>query len=123
LLPDDLRRSREASAAGKKKARGAAVCRQCGGALTGASEKKLGRCGSCPASYDEALFDALRAWRLERATADKVPAYVVCTDATLQLIAEHRPTTETALLKINGIGASKLEKYGADLLAVLREQG
>ena len=123
LLPDDLRRSREASAAGKKKARGATVCRQCGGALTGASEKKLGRCGSCPASYDEALFDALRGWRLERATADKVPAYVVCTDATLQLIAEHRPTTETALLKINGIGASKLEKYGADLLAVLREQG
>jgi DNA helicase-2/ATP-dependent DNA helicase PcrA len=48
-----------------------------------------------------------------------VPAYVVFTDLTLQAIAETRPTDEAGLLKINGIGAAKLEKYADDVLAVL----
>jgi DNA helicase-2/ATP-dependent DNA helicase PcrA len=56
-----------------------------------AGEKKVGRCEDCPAAYDEALFERLKAWRLERAGEEKVPAYVVFTDKTLELIAEHRP--------------------------------
>ncbi len=44
---------------------------------------------------------------------------MVFTDATLQLIAEHRPDSETALLRINGIGQSKLERYGEAVLAVV----
>ena len=94
-------------------------CRECGGALSSASEKKIGRCGDCPASYDEALFERLREWRLARAADDSVPAFVVFTDATLQLIAEHRPSDERGLLKISGVGASKLAKYGDDVLALL----
>lgn len=94
-------------------------CRECGGALDSPAEKKVGRCGDCPASYDEALFERLREWRLARAADDSVPAFVVFTDATLQLIAEHRPDDERALLKISGVGASKLAKYGDDVLAVL----
>jgi DNA helicase-2/ATP-dependent DNA helicase PcrA len=43
----------------------------------------------------------------------------VFTDATLQLIAEHRPSDERGLLRISGVGASKLAKYGDDVLAVL----
>ena len=54
-----------------------------------------------------------------RAADDSVPAFVVFTDATLQLIAEHRPSDERGLLKISGVGASKLAKYGDDVLAVL----
>ncbi|WP_310525748.1 ATP-dependent DNA helicase UvrD2 [Nocardioides sp.] len=94
-------------------------CRECGGALSSASEKKIGRCGDCPASYDEALFERLREWRLARAADDSVPAFVVFTDATLQLIAEHRPSDERGLLKISGVGASKLAKYGDDVLGLL----
>jgi DNA helicase-2/ATP-dependent DNA helicase PcrA len=94
-------------------------CRECGGALASPSEKKIGRCSDCPASYDEALFERLREWRLARAADDSVPAFVVFTDATLQLIAEHRPSDERGLLKISGVGASKLAKYGDDVLAVL----
>ncbi|PUA82019.1 ATP-dependent DNA helicase UvrD2 [Nocardioides currus] len=94
-------------------------CRECGGALTTPAEKKIGRCSDCPASYDEELFERLREWRLARAADDSVPAFVVFTDATLQLIAEHRPEDERGLLKISGVGASKLAKYGEDLLAVL----
>jgi DNA helicase-2/ATP-dependent DNA helicase PcrA len=96
-----------------------AHCRECGAPLTTAVHKKLGRCADCPASYDEELFERLRTWRKERATDDGVPAFVVFTDATLQLIAEHRPGDEEALLRISGVGRSKLERYGEDLLALL----
>ena len=48
-----------------------------------------------------------------------MPAFVVFTDATLQLIAEHKPTTEAGLLRISGIGQAKLERYGDDVLALL----
>jgi len=99
--------------------RRAAVCRTCGAPLTTPSERKKGRCVGCPTAYDEELFERLRTWRLERATEDKVPAYVVFTDATLELIAEVRPADEQALLRINGIGRSKLERYGSDVLALL----
>ena len=44
---------------------------------------------------------------------------MVFTDATLQLIAEHKPRTSEALLKINGIGRSKVEKYGEDVLTLV----
>ena len=60
-----------------------ASCRICSRPLTDPRERKLGRCADCPSSYDEALYDALRAWRKERAAEEKVPAYCVFTDATL----------------------------------------
>ena len=48
-----------------------------------------------------------------------MPAFVVFTDATLQLIAEHKPRTPEALLKINGIGRAKLERYGDAVLTIV----
>jgi DNA helicase-2/ATP-dependent DNA helicase PcrA len=102
-----------------RRSRKALHCRECGRALATPAEKKIGRCSDCPASYDEALFERLRTWRLDRAAADKVPAFVIFTDATLQLIAEHRPTDETGLRKISGVGPSKLAKYGDEVLALL----
>ncbi len=99
--------------------RRAATCRECGKPLRTGPERKRGRCAECPASYDEALFERLRAWRLARATEDGVPAFVVFTDATLQLLAEHRPTTPAGLLKISGIGPAKVDRYGSDLLEIL----
>ena len=72
-----------------------------------------------PAGETSRLFDALKAWRLERAKADEVPAYVVFHDTTLLAIAEQRPTTEGELAGISGIGPAKLEKYGPDVLATV----
>jgi DNA helicase-2/ATP-dependent DNA helicase PcrA len=117
LLPDDARARPE-----PPRQRKVASCRECGKPLMSAPEKKRGRCEDCPASYDEALFERLREWRKERAGEESVPAFVVFTDATLQLIAEHRPQTPDALLRIAGIGRSKLERYGEDVLALLVEQ-
>jgi DNA helicase-2/ATP-dependent DNA helicase PcrA len=108
-----------ARGAGGARRRQVAHCRECGRPLETPAARKTGRCEDCPASYDEELFERLRAWRLERAAEESVPAYVVFTDATLQLIAEHRPTTPQQLLRINGIGRSKLDKYGDDVLALL----
>ena len=94
-------------------------CRECGGPLSSPQEKKIGRCADCPASYDEALFERLREWRLARATQDSVPAFVIFTDATLQLIAEHSPADEKGLRAISGVGPSKLSKYGDEVLALV----
>jgi DNA helicase-2/ATP-dependent DNA helicase PcrA len=64
-------------------------------------------------------FDALREWRLARAKADEVPAYVVFHNATLAEIAERRPRTLSELAAVPGVGPAKLERYGEDLLAAL----
>lgn len=102
-----------------KRNRAALHCRECGGALSNAREKKTGRCADCPASYDEALFERLREWRLARAAKDSVPAFVVFTDATLQLIAEHVPSDERGLRAISGVGPGKIAKYGDEVLALV----
>ncbi len=94
-------------------------CRVCGKPLGSVAERKVGRCDSCPSTYDEALFEQLRAWRSETAKAESVPAYVVFTDLTLQAIAEVRPGSPSQLLTINGIGKTKQEKYGDAVLAVV----
>jgi DNA helicase-2/ATP-dependent DNA helicase PcrA len=64
-------------------------------------------------------FGALREWRLERAKADEVPAYVVFHNATLAEIAERQPRTLAELAGIPGVGPTKLERYGEDVLAAL----
>ncbi|MBB3086047.1 ATP-dependent helicase [Geodermatophilus sabuli] len=65
------------------------------------------------------LFERLRTWRSEAAASASVPAYVVFTDATLQAIAESRPTTLRELAALPGVGARKLELYGEDVLATV----
>jgi DNA helicase-2/ATP-dependent DNA helicase PcrA len=64
-------------------------------------------------------FEALRAWRSERAKADGMPAYVIAHDATLAEIAEARPTSIAALRRVKGMGPTKLERYGEEILAAL----
>ena len=68
------------------------------------------------------LFEALRQFRLGVSKAEVVPPYVVATDRSLREIAELRPRDEADLLRIHGIGPSKVERYGAGLLAVVAEQ-
>jgi DNA helicase-2/ATP-dependent DNA helicase PcrA len=67
------------------------------------------------------LFEALKRWRRERASADGVPAYVVFHDATLAAIADRRPVSERDLLAVPGVGPAKLDRYGEDVSAIVRE--
>lgn len=66
-------------------------------------------------------LDRLRSWRLETSRAAGVPAYVVFHDATLAAIASARPSSLAELLRVSGVGESKLRKYGDEILALLRE--
>ena len=72
--------------------------------------------------YDEDLFQALRVLRKRLADEARVPPYVIFGDAALVEMAAYRPADEEALLAINGVGAVKLERYGADFLKVIREK-
>ncbi|MET1035919.1 MAG: ATP-dependent DNA helicase UvrD2 [Arthrobacter sp.] len=103
----------------RRKAAGPPTCRGCGTLLATASERKLGRCGDCPPGYDEAVFERLRAWRLRVSQEAEVPAFVVFTDATLMAMAEANPADASALAKVPGVGAGKLERYGRDVLDIL----
>jgi ATP-dependent DNA helicase RecQ len=71
----------------------------------------------------QALFDALRAERAQIAKSQGVPPYVVFHDTTLRAMALERPQTMAELATINGIGESKLKRYGAEFLAVLKAAG
>ncbi len=95
-------------------------CRVCERPLTAAVERKLGRCETCPADFDEKLLERMRDWRAGTSKEQKVPAYVVFTDATLQAIAERAPTSEAELAAIPGVGAVKLDRYGGAVLALCR---
>ena len=72
---------------------------------------------------DAALLEALKALRTRLAQAQKVPAYVVFSDRTLIELATHRPATPRAMREIHGVGDTKLERYGAAFLAVMRGGG
>ncbi|MGH3977744.1 MAG: ATP-dependent DNA helicase UvrD2 [Pseudonocardiaceae bacterium] len=117
LLPED-HPARPHTAKAKTKA--AARCRVCGAPVTGTLSVKLSRCASCPSDADPDLLERLRDWRTGRAKEQRVPAYVVFTDATLTAIAEQRPGDPAGLTAIPGIGAAKLDRYGADVLALIR---
>jgi DNA helicase-2/ATP-dependent DNA helicase PcrA len=95
-------------------------CRVCAKTLVAAAEQKLGRCATCPADYDEALLERLKAWRTATAKEAKLPPYVVFTDVTLQAIAERAPTTEQELLSIAGIGRVKADRYGEAVISLCR---
>ena len=76
--------------------------------------------GEALAGPAQALFEQLRAWRAEAARRHGVPAYVIFHDATLREIARTRPPSLEALRGISGIGARKLEAYGAEIVGLVR---
>ncbi|KQX13856.1 ATP-dependent DNA helicase [Streptomyces sp. Root431] len=105
-------------AGGRRKPRGPVLCRVCGATLTEAGAMKLMRCEDCPSDMDEALYERLRDWRAEQARELAQPAYCVFTDKTLMAIAERVPTTDGELSSISGVGVRKLDRFGADVLAI-----
>jgi ATP-dependent DNA helicase RecQ len=70
---------------------------------------------------DQVRFINLKAWRADVAREHNLPAYVLFHDATLAELARRRPRTLEDLQGISGIGAKKLEAYGADVLRVVAD--
>jgi ATP-dependent DNA helicase UvrD/PcrA len=71
------------------------------------------------AERDSPVMAALREWRRRRAADDDVPAFVIAHDATLRSIAEVRPGTLSGLARVKGMGPTKLERYGNEILAAI----
>jgi ATP-dependent DNA helicase RecQ len=89
-----------------------------------ASGSGAGAAAGRPAAVDlppeaEPVFERLRAWRTSVAKELGMPPYVIFHDSTLRLIAASPPSTLDELRQINGVGATKLEKYGQAILDVL----
>jgi ATP-dependent DNA helicase RecQ len=77
--------------------------------------------GAAPAA--NTLFEALRTWRMEIAKAQAVPPYVIFHDTVLRDIAAVRPANLAELAEIKGVGASKLDRYGVAVLALVQRHG
>ncbi|MBI5340861.1 MAG: ATP-dependent DNA helicase UvrD2 [Mycolicibacterium rufum] len=106
-----------------RKPRGPAPrCRVCNAPLSASAAIMLRRCETCPSDIDEQLLADLKDWRLRISKEMSVPAYVVFTDNTLIAIAESLPGDDAALVAIPGIGARKLEQFGADVLGLVRDR-
>src|SRR5215469_1434106 len=72
---------------------------------------------------DNALLQALKEWRRERARQDQVPAFVIFHDSTLEAICFAKPTTRGELNRIAGIGEVKTAKFAEQILNVVRRHG
>lgn len=68
------------------------------------------------------LFDSLRAWRAAEAKTQRIPPYVIFHDTVLREIAAVRPAGIEELAQIKGVGASKLDRYGAAVLRIIEGQ-
>ncbi|WP_241740860.1 ATP-dependent DNA helicase UvrD2 [Streptomyces sp. L2] len=99
-----------------------ARCRVCGRTLTDPGDMKLMRCEDCPSDMDEGLYERLRAWRAVQAERTGQPDFCVFTDRTLMAIAEAQPATPAELSRIPGVLARKLQRHGADVLAICAGQ-
>ncbi|MFJ3655623.1 ATP-dependent DNA helicase UvrD2 [Streptomyces nigra] len=99
-----------------------ARCRVCGRTLIDAGEMKLMRCETCPSDMNEGLYERLRDWRAEQARRSGQPDFCVFTDRTLMAIAEAEPSSPHELARIPGLLKRKLDRYGADVLAICAGQ-
>jgi len=70
---------------------------------------------------EKRIVTRLKGWRLGRANSQRLPAYMVCSDRTLEHLARELPETLEALAAIYGLGQSKIESFGQELLEALRE--
>jgi ATP-dependent DNA helicase RecQ len=110
----ELRRGSDAELAPRKRKRK-------GGARTAAEVLGEAAAFAPKLAGEDALFEALKAWRRQASAEQGVPAYVVFHDRTLGEIARLRPRALEDLRRASGVGESKLARYGPDLLRVVRE--
>jgi ATP-dependent DNA helicase RecQ len=89
------------------------------GTVRGAGKSRAAVVASALSEADELMFDRLRERRKELADRQKVPAYIVFSDKVLVEMAMRRPTTDSELLDVSGVGPAKLKRYGQDFLEVL----
>ena len=69
------------------------------------------------------MSNALRAWRTARAKADAVAPFIVFHDTTIEAIATRRPRSIAELRRVPGVGPTKLDRYGEEIIGVVVREG
>jgi ATP-dependent DNA helicase RecQ len=86
------------------------------------SDKRRVR-NAAPPNADPLLAEYLREWRRNMARENKVPAYIILHDSTLEELCRRRPSNFAQLKQVPGIGEKKADVYGAEILQALRNFG
>lgn len=73
-------------------------------------------------TMNQKVYDELVHWRLEKSRTAGVPAFTVLFNSSVEDIAMALPRTENELLKIKGVGSSKVAQYGQEILAIVKQQ-
>jgi DNA helicase-2/ATP-dependent DNA helicase PcrA len=108
------------SSAGRGHASGAGTRSR--GAASGPSTDRTARPKTDPADRSP-LSNALRAWRTARARADAIAPFIVFHDSTIEAIAESRPRSIAELRRVPGVGPTKLDRYGEEIIGVVVREG
>lgn len=105
----------DSSAARNRNAQSASELRRTVAGLNGGTRLKQ--------DETDPVFIALKKWRLSKAKANDVPAFVIFNDKTLHAIAKDRPESKRELLSVSGIGPAKAERFGDEVLELVAEAG
>ena len=82
---------------------------------------KTGITSNIKTDPETSLLVKLKELRLEMARKIKSPAYVIFSDQTLGDMVEKKPRTRIQMLKVNGVGEKKFERYGDQFLALINQ--
>ena len=93
--------------------------KNCGNCSSCLGARRLAKIQKAPPQQEELLFTALRLLRNQIAMEQKVPAYVIFSDATLRDMADKRPHSDEAFLQVSGVGQEKCRRYGAVFLHLI----
>ncbi|HYP51891.1 MAG TPA: HRDC domain-containing protein [Pyrinomonadaceae bacterium] len=122
LVYEELRRRLEAEGRWEASARAATISSAPRAAGTATRRRRKPAEAGPPLTEEERrTVGLLKRWRTQRANAQRVPAYMICPDKTLECLARERPETLEQLRSVYGLGDSKIERFGEDLLAALRD--
>jgi len=72
-------------------------------------------------NLDEPLLEVLKTWRSQEGASRRVPLYMIAGNKTLEALATNKPTTLQQLKAVTGIGPKMIEKYGDELMGLIRE--
>ncbi|WP_068615544.1 DNA helicase RecQ [Paenibacillus tuaregi] len=92
-------------------------------AASGAGRRRGQSYDTGPSAVNETVFEQLRLIRRDLAQQEKVPSYIIFNDATLREMSVVCPQTESAMLRIKGVGELKYKKYGRPFLEFFQNQG
>lgn len=70
---------------------------------------------------EKLLFKKLKTWQVSKAESKGLPTYIVCTNSQLLNVVRNKPKSVEALKNINGFGKSKIDRYGVEIVKIIKD--